>query len=57
MIMFFNYMLPFVPKAIILFPILWYFFCMSNTVALLVSFPNPALKTECKFASELSDMC
>lgn len=30
---------------------------MSNAVALLVSFPNPALKTECKFACELSDTC
>lgn len=30
---------------------------MSNTVALLVSFPNPDLKTECKFTCELSDTC
>lgn len=30
---------------------------MSNTVALLVSFPNPDLKTECKFTCEFSDTC
>lgn len=50
-------MLLFVLKVFILFPILWYCFCMSNPVALLVSFPNPTLKTECKFTCELSDIC
>ena len=51
--MFFNDMLVFVPMAFTLFPILWYF----SVCLMLLPCWYPALKTECKFACELSGAC